>query len=145
MPGVGLPRAIGAVAGIALTADAFRAGTTRGYGQTELETANEICDVFVGHQRSCANSPLLEDLKKCRRFQLLDDRIVEHFRRIKNVGVCVTKQMASYAVPFGLCLGAVTMTSNPIGWACGVALLLGGAKILATDVIGFKFGKKELY
>ena len=47
--------------------------------------------------------------------------------------------MVGYSLPLGLCVGAVALP-GVFGGLCAAGLILGGAKILLTDVVGI--GKK---
>jgi hypothetical protein len=139
----GIPKAVGLAAAGLVTYEAFRAGTVKGYGDTDFQVANNICDVFVNHQKSSVNSSILESLKTSRRTQLLDERITEHFLRIKNVVGGIASEMMGYALPLGLCLGSILLKGK-LSAICALGLIAGGTKLLITDVIGFNFGKKGI-
>ena len=134
-----IPKIIGLGGAALLLSDVFKNGARKANQRTDTDLANRMTDVYVNHQTSPVESPLLETVKGKYRNYLLDSKIVAGFIKAKNAVTAPFGQAAKYALPLGLAAGAIFLPSVA-GAACAGLLVAGGLSVLAHHVLGI--GKK---
>lgn len=128
---------IGALGATLVTYDALNRGARHGLTQTANGEGKHLADVFMSHQ-SGNDSTVVEKLKKMYREFLLDDDSMTQFSAVKNVFSNCVYEMGKSALPLVLATGAIVggLKGRLYGTLSAGLLLIGGAKVLFSDVFG---------